>query len=198
MKIERIYVKGYKSIKEQTVDLKPINIIIGGNGAGKSNLISSLELLRNIYDKNLQHFVVSNMGAEGLLHWGKKVTETIVFELELENKGNNNRYGVELVESQDTLFIQKAYTSFLWGDIWRKQLCDVNLKEATIKDDRTGQAFFVGPLLSRFDVYHFHDTGPKSPMKGVKDINDNTNTNTEYDGQISWLQGMDRIHKWYY
>lgn len=36
--INKIVVKGYKSIKEQAVELLPINILIGGNGIGKSKL----------------------------------------------------------------------------------------------------------------------------------------------------------------
>lgn len=42
--INKIVVKGYKSIKEQAVELLPINILIGGNGIGKSNFISILRL----------------------------------------------------------------------------------------------------------------------------------------------------------
>ncbi len=32
--IQKITIEGYKSIKEQTVELFPINILIGGNGIG--------------------------------------------------------------------------------------------------------------------------------------------------------------------
>lgn len=42
--INKIVVKGYKSIKEQAVELQPINILIGGNGIGKSNLSQFLHL----------------------------------------------------------------------------------------------------------------------------------------------------------
>ncbi|MBD5281128.1 MAG: AAA family ATPase, partial [Bacteroides sp.] len=37
--MESITVKGYKSFKDITVPLKPINILIGSNGAGKSNFL---------------------------------------------------------------------------------------------------------------------------------------------------------------
>lgn len=45
-----ITVKGYKSFKDITVPLKPINILIGSNGAGKSNFLSLFALLGNAYN----------------------------------------------------------------------------------------------------------------------------------------------------
>lgn len=37
--INQINIKGYKSIKDTTIELTPINILIGSNGVGKSNFI---------------------------------------------------------------------------------------------------------------------------------------------------------------
>ncbi len=39
--LDRIKIKGYKSIKECDLNLKSLNVLIGCNGAGKSNFISS-------------------------------------------------------------------------------------------------------------------------------------------------------------
>jgi predicted ATPase len=38
--LQKIQIKGYKSIKELELELKPINILIGANGVGKSNFVS--------------------------------------------------------------------------------------------------------------------------------------------------------------
>lgn len=37
--IENIHIKGYKSIKEAKIELRPINLLIGANGSGKTNFI---------------------------------------------------------------------------------------------------------------------------------------------------------------
>lgn len=46
--MDYIDIKGYKSIKELHLELKPINVLIGANGAGKSNYYS-LTIYKIIY-----------------------------------------------------------------------------------------------------------------------------------------------------
>ena len=42
--IERIIIENYKSIRRCDLELKPINILVGANGAGKSNTGSFYKL----------------------------------------------------------------------------------------------------------------------------------------------------------
>lgn len=41
--ITKLHIKGYKSIRDQEIDLRAINILIGGNGIGKTNFISTIQ-----------------------------------------------------------------------------------------------------------------------------------------------------------
>lgn len=173
--IKKIVIEGYKSIKEQSVELFPINILIGGNGIGKSNFISIFTLVRHLYEQNLQNYILSKGGADSLLYMGKKETEHISFDLFFadRDKDAHNRFIVNLKEAQDTLFIERIDTAFKSGSTWHKQLHETDRKESSFKDDHTGQAFYVNSLLREFEVYHFHDTGDRSPMKGKCNIDDN-------------------------
>lgn len=173
--IKEIVIKGYKSIKEQTVKLSPVNILIGGNGIGKSNFISIFTLIRNLYEQNLQNYIISKGGADSLLYMGKKETDHIYIDLFFgeRDKEAHNRFIVELKEAQDTLFIERIDTAFKSGETWHKQLHEANKKESSFKNDYKGQAFYVNNLLREFEVYHFHDTGDRSPMKGKCNIDDN-------------------------
>lgn len=47
--LKRIRVVGWKSIKNQTVDLTPLSVVIGANGAGKLNLLSLSKLLNAMF-----------------------------------------------------------------------------------------------------------------------------------------------------
>ena len=39
-RLDKIKVEGFKSISSTVLDIKPINVLIGGNGSGKSNFMA--------------------------------------------------------------------------------------------------------------------------------------------------------------
>ena len=57
--LDRIRVIGFKSIRDQELELKRLNVLIGANGAGKSNLIAVFQLLHQIASERLQLFVAT-------------------------------------------------------------------------------------------------------------------------------------------
>jgi len=115
--IKKIQIIGFKSIKSCEIDLRPINILIGGNGVGKSNFIAVFSLVKAIYNANLSEYVIKKGGANGLLHFGKKVTQEIYLNL---NFNNTNKFMVTLGEAQDALYIKSTDTAFFEG-IWHKK-----------------------------------------------------------------------------
>ncbi|HEX4951584.1 MAG TPA: AAA family ATPase, partial [Blastocatellia bacterium] len=69
--LKRITITGYKSIQElRDFELGNINVLIGANGAGKSNFLSVFKLLHHITDRRLQLFVGQSDGADALLFFG--------------------------------------------------------------------------------------------------------------------------------
>ena len=73
--MDKIEIDGYKSIKHLELTLRPINILIGANGSGKSNFLSFFEFLKNIYSRNLQGYVALNGNMDKYLYGGRKVTD---------------------------------------------------------------------------------------------------------------------------
>ena len=53
---DRIELKGFKSIRELDLELRELNVLIGANGAGKTNFIAVFALLNQIVEENLQVF----------------------------------------------------------------------------------------------------------------------------------------------
>ena len=66
--LNTIEVKGYQSIKDQQIPLANMNVLIGQNGAGKSNFISLFKFLRNIFEGRLKNISLKS-GAENLLYF---------------------------------------------------------------------------------------------------------------------------------
>ena len=192
--ITRLDIKGYKSIHQQNITLKPINILIGGNGIGKSNFISVFDLMRSLYEKELQSYILKKGGADVLLYMGKKQTKEINICMEFLCNEELNRYAVDLEETQDSLYIKNASTSYYSKERWYPQVSNKDVKEATIKDDKKGQAWYVSNLMGQFRVYHFHDAGDLSPMKSKSNIDDNITLRRDGGNIASFLYFLKERH----
>ena len=74
---------GFKSIKAMNL-MHPLNVLIGANGAGKSNLASFFKMLHEMMAGRLQQYIGTTGGAQSLLHFGSKVTPEIGTRLEFK------------------------------------------------------------------------------------------------------------------
>jgi predicted ATPase len=172
--ITRIEIQGYKSIKSLEIDLRPINILLGSNGVGKSNFISIFSLIRNIYNQNFQNYVQKKGGPDSLLHFGRKKTEEISLSIFFKSQENyENKFLIELELGQNRLFIKSVKTAYKWSTGWSEKKYESNVAESEFSEIKGSQALYVNRRLMEFDVYHFHDTSDTSPIKGMADLNDN-------------------------
>ena len=106
--LSRITISGFKSIKRCDIKFRKVNVLIGSNGAGKSNFISAFTLLQNILSQNLQVFVAQS-GMNSLFYNGRKVTDEIDFEVYF----GNNSYGFVLIPTDDNrLIFRKEYFGY--------------------------------------------------------------------------------------
>ncbi len=74
--LKAVQISGFRSIERTEFLLGRLNVLIGANGAGKSNLISFFKLLYEMRHGRLQNFV-GNWGADALLFCGGKITKRI-------------------------------------------------------------------------------------------------------------------------
>lgn len=161
--MDSIQISGYKSFKELTLSLRKINILIGSNGAGKSNFLSFFEFLNALYEKKLCLFVALRGGTEKFLFEGSKVTDSISAEINF----GRNRYCFKVQEGDGNfVFLNetlgyRSRTGFINDDI------DIsnNSKEANISTyDGLSRGASIKDYLSSIKKYHFHDTGLTSPF----------------------------------
>jgi predicted ATPase len=158
--IDFVTVKGFKSIASLKVDLRPINVLIGANGSGKSNFVAVFSFLNEIRKGQEQNYVRKAGGAEQLLHFGSKVSNEI--EIHLSIGQGRHEYSITLKKPT-----QKKPTKEY--SITLKPTEDDNLyrarEGAKIEDD--------APLLGRWHISHFNDTSPSSPIRKTAQVNDN-------------------------
>lgn len=76
-RIANISIAGFKSIANATIELDRFNVLIGANGAGKSNLVSFFQMLAALAEARLSDYVAQAGGAASLLRGGPKRTPAI-------------------------------------------------------------------------------------------------------------------------
>jgi predicted ATPase len=165
--LKRIAISGFRSVEHATLELGRLNVLIGANGAGKSNLISFFELLRNIGRESLQHFIARQGGANALLFWSAKRTQRIQAEVEYEFGGAPFRYAVDLgYAAGDTLIFEEERYSFQETGPWQKAGTGHKETQLTRLADSGGEGFRqILFLLDACGSYHFHDTSQTAAIR---------------------------------
>ncbi len=77
-RIESVHIKGFRSLADVKLDNIPNPmVLLGANGAGKSNLTCFFRLLRAMYDLRAEDFILQEGGANDQLYAGSKQTPQI-------------------------------------------------------------------------------------------------------------------------
>src|SRR5207249_9828392 len=118
--LDQITVKGFKSIRELTeFKLEMLNVLVGANGAGKSNLVDFFRMLRAMADGGLQAFVTTSGGADGFFFNGPKETKQISAHLKFGS--NQYRFSLEPTVSGEMAIREEAilYTRGRFPSDWQ-------------------------------------------------------------------------------
>ncbi len=195
MALKHIEVDGFKSIRELKLDLRPLNILIGSNGSGKSNFISLFNLLNQAVEQQFQLSVRQAGGANALLHYGRRTTSQIRVLLMFERNG----YECVWVPTNDDTLIFKEETGYFHAPGYDRPYSDgypVALQESVLPkmaEERGKISRYVLGKLKSWKVYHFHDTSDSAPVKAVGDINDNLYFRSDAANLASFLFSLKRV-----
>lgn len=174
-RLHSLSVSGYKSIKNiEKLELKNLNILIGANGAGKSNFISLFRLLNAIENQQLQLYVQKQGGPDSLLHFGRKNTEKMHFECFFTERLMNG-YKFDLIPTSDNRMIFEQEKTWFEGVYFPSATHTVGMENEESNLDNTDDTFapYVQRAMKGWRIYHFHDTSDSAKVKGVNTINDN-------------------------
>lgn len=175
--LDRVQIRGFKSIREQSIELRPLNVLIGSNGAGKSNLIAVFELLHEMVNERLQVHVAKSGGADSFLHFGRKTTE----ELKLRFSFGRNAYECILLPTAEDSLIFGEERTFFRGEGYNQPFEEAlgqghdesRLRQKSRESSKKVIADYVLKAFESWRVYHFHDTSRAARVKQTGDVGDN-------------------------
>jgi predicted ATPase len=170
-RLKSVLVEGFTSIRSTTLTLRDVNVLVGANGAGKSNFIRALGTLGRIVDSELELLVGLSGGANSLLSIDKSVPRLI--RLGVDSEAGD--YRAELIAAVGDVLIFNDET------IWVR---DTGVVTSLGRGHRetaltTSEPLWIpgaAPLVETLRgcrVFHFHDTSLAAPVKQQGYISDN-------------------------
>ena len=213
--IDSIRVCGFRSLaKVQLSALKPIVVMIGANGSGKSNVLCLLEMLKSaVADRRLAVFIGRNGGADDQLFKGSKVTKCIDVEVTLRtsigqlydyrcvlNFGDDDRF---FFETESYRFRVNRETETNWVDIedseGAREAALVSLGYSPGRETISSRiAANIVHTLSGIQVYHFRDTSRDSAFNKPCDLGDFARLYSDGSNLAAVLAYLEREHRGLY
>ncbi len=178
-RLQSLYLAGFKSIREMDLTFSPLNVLIGANGAGKSNLLSFFRLLNFATTGGLRSYVGREGGASRQLRFGPEVTPLIRAQIEIAADDGLNLYRVRLAHAAgDVLVFLEEYVEFRRHGSSVPRFSSFGpghfeslLERPPVEVNPTAQ--FMKNQLDRWKHYHFHDTSSTAALKQTSDLRDN-------------------------
>lgn len=180
-RLKRIRVAGWKSIKDQTVDLTPLTVVIGANGSGKSNLLSLFRLINVLFagTPGFRSYVGISGYADSLLHYGSRRTPVAELELVFEANTGETRYSARWAAAAggSLVFTDERVEFLRTGAAVPRVVSlgaghsETNLTQAADNGEQTAAAALR--LLRSCRLFHFHDTSENSAIRNPSYIEAN-------------------------
>lgn len=207
--IRRLTVKGYKSIRSlENFPLRPLNVLIGANGAGKSNFIGVFRFLASLVGDDFPVDVQKWGGPNALLHYGSKVTPRMELDIQFSadvgfSGAYENGYRLTLEATQDNrlIFSREEPTvhgsGFTFPKVYKLGAGHDSARIRTDKDSPS--ATVSGYVLDKLKIwrqYHFHDTSDMAAVKRTHAVNDNLRLKPDAANLAAYLRKLKTSKAW--
>lgn len=196
--IDWLTIKGFKSIRSlNRFPLNQLNVLIGGNGVGKSNLVSYFKMLSEMVGLRLQNWTTNQGSADRIVTFGVKQTQKIHSFI----KFGLNGYKFELQPTIDGGFSFLNESLYFDGPYFGEKWIPLGSghKEAKLQEEyrsarKESEAVYCYSSISSWKVFHFHDTSDSAGVKRLGSLQDNEYLRTDASNLAAYLY---RLHEEY-
>lgn len=201
--LKRVIIDNYKSIRHAEIDFGRINILIGENGAGKSNLCSFFELAQ-VGSHGMNQYIHTHLGMGRILHGGSRKSRRLSGQLlfagttnsdDKLNEQGDTAYSIEIgiaIDGTTPVVLEEAQyvripegsgieageKSLLGGVAEDEELRQLNLRLAAERKDgaiasAVFKTYFVKVPINSISIFHFSDTGDGAEIRSKVSLDDN-------------------------
>ncbi len=198
-KLDRIKIENFKSIRSLDLELSSLNVFIGANGSGKSNFIGLFKFLNKLISGQLRTYVAGTGGADSILYYGKKQSDTLSVSLSFGNmtngydcvlmstKDDNLYFWVENVWYHDKTY-PSPYTDYIGSGH------SESLLNEFVQNRKSRISYYVLNELQQWRLYHFHDTSDSAKVKLTCDLHDNRELRPDAGNLAAYLFYLKEKH----
>lgn len=160
----RVQIQGYKSFADTgpVVLNDGVNLLLGANGAGKSNFVSFFRFINRLFEQQLFLHTGEIGGADFALHKGPPKMSEIATTLHV----GNNEYSFRLKRADNDRFIFLEESAVWTYNGQRRELAPAGASESALKNSREPIAQHTYDYLRGIRAFHFHDTSATAPVMG--------------------------------
>lgn len=194
-KIKSLEIRGYKSVSFDnplSITLGDINILLGANGAGKSNIISFFKMLSYMMSGRFEEYVARTGSNQTFLYFGSKKTPLITAKLKFESSQAYDEYSFtlttatpnRLIIKDETITYERKDNKYTPKTIQLKS----NFTESGLVDRKDKIAMTIRNILDRgCKVYQFHDSSAEGPLRQASPVNSANYLQAEGNNLASFL-----------
>jgi predicted ATPase len=160
--IRSLHIQGYRSIRDLTLDLAPLNVVVGPNACGKSNLYRALALLAAAAEGRLARTFADEGGMASALWAGERKRGPARLSIEVTSDDFAYELSCGLPSLGDSAFR-------LDPEVKRERLWLVNGAQRTVLLERDGTAVFARDAAGERVTYPFVASSSESVFAELRE-----------------------------
>ncbi len=164
--LKRLHLENFRSIQNADIEFGRLNVLIGANGSGKSNLISFFKMLNEMAQGRLQEYIARTGRAQSILHFGPKVSSELKARLKFQIDEEARTYSLKLIHAPgDTLCFTDESVRVVNANGTRVTHLGVGHLESSLEKNNEQAPSDMSKTLRKCRVFHFHDTSPTARVR---------------------------------
>lgn len=219
MRLKRLSLSGFKSFRSkyslgQFSDTTPaesrplkfsdITVLLGANGAGKSNVVSFFRMLSFLATGALQEYVGRSGGADSILYYGLKITSRLDAEVVFDGDGGKAAYSITLgaAPGGGVIFISERVSlendDGTRGEARQYMEGHAESRLLSAKEPEDKPSRVILSLLRGCRTYQFHDTTPEAKIRNPGYIEDAGYLRSDGGNLAAYLRAIRLAQRKYY